>query len=207
MIPVTFRPLRWDLPRTPDDARRAAPFRAGFRSTLDLLDRELTHLDGRDVVVELDIAEHELRRDGWPRATARPIFPGVRIAFASLHGPLVYATDSCLHWQDNLRCIALGLEALRAVDRYGVTRRGEQYRGWAELPAAPDASSVLGAAEVILRAARMPDVALGAIVDATGDARRDAVRRAVRYTHPDTGGSSAAFIAVQAAARTLGVPL
>ena len=30
----------------------------------------------------------------------------------------------------NLRSIALGLKALRAVDRYGVSRRGEQYAGF-----------------------------------------------------------------------------
>jgi hypothetical protein len=43
---------------------------------------------------------------------------------------LVYATDACDFWQHNVRSIALGLEALRAVDRYGISRRGEQYAGY-----------------------------------------------------------------------------
>jgi hypothetical protein len=43
---------------------------------------------------------------------------------------LVYATDACVYWQHNVRSIALGLEALRAVDRYGITRKGEQYAGF-----------------------------------------------------------------------------
>jgi hypothetical protein len=43
---------------------------------------------------------------------------------------LVYATDVCESWQHNVRSIALGLEALRAVDRYGITRRGQQYAGF-----------------------------------------------------------------------------
>ncbi len=43
---------------------------------------------------------------------------------------LVYATDACEFWQHNVRSIALGLEALRAVDRYGISRRGEQYAGF-----------------------------------------------------------------------------
>lgn len=43
---------------------------------------------------------------------------------------LVYATDVCDFWQHNVRSIALGLEALRAVDRYGISRRGEQYAGF-----------------------------------------------------------------------------
>jgi hypothetical protein len=44
-------------------------------------------------------------------------------------------------WQANVRAIALALEALRAVDRYGVTKRGEQYQGWTALPAARAQSS------------------------------------------------------------------
>lgn len=43
---------------------------------------------------------------------------------------LVYATDCCCYWQHNVRSIALGLGALRAVDRYGISRRGEQYSGF-----------------------------------------------------------------------------
>jgi hypothetical protein len=43
---------------------------------------------------------------------------------------LVYATDACEDWRHNIRSIALGLEALRAVDRYGISRRGQQYAGF-----------------------------------------------------------------------------
>ena len=44
-----------------------------------------------------------------------------------------YPCDKYSNWQANLRAIALSLEALRAEDRYGVTRRAEQYKGWAKL--------------------------------------------------------------------------
>lgn len=43
---------------------------------------------------------------------------------------LVYATDVCAYWQHNVRSIALGLDALRAVDRYGISKRGQQYAGF-----------------------------------------------------------------------------
>lgn len=52
-----------------------------------------------------------------------------------LEDELSYPCDSCDNWQHNVRSIALALQALRAVDRYGVTRRAEQYRGWGKLPA------------------------------------------------------------------------
>lgn len=205
---VTFRPLSWDGPRTPDDARRSPlAFRAGWTSTLELLDRELEHLDARDVVLELAVREDELRADGWPRSTARPTFPGVRLAFVSTHGPLIYATDAYMAWQHNVRAIALGLEALRAVDRYGVTHRGEQYRGWTALPAAPTADAVLDAARVVVLLAGLPESDVEAIAESIGTARRDAVRKAMRGAHPDTGGSLTRWDALRRAAIVLGVPL
>lgn len=42
----------------------------------------------------------------------------------------VYATDVCARWQDNVRSIALGLQALRAVGRFGITPSGQQYAGF-----------------------------------------------------------------------------
>jgi hypothetical protein len=121
------------------------PFRAPWSATLDLLDRELYYLGASRVVFELDVREDQLRIDGQLRATATAASTAVRIAFDSMHGPLIYATDrygydgwerpKARGWQDNIRAIALGLEALRKVDRYGITRRGEQYTGWKALAA------------------------------------------------------------------------
>ena len=45
-----------------------------------------------------------------------------------------FPCDTFTDWQANVRGIALALEALRAVDRYGVTQQAEQYRGWTALP-------------------------------------------------------------------------
>lgn len=206
---VQCRPLAsWDGSRTPVAERRSRlAFRAGWSSTLDLLDRELEHLDARDVVLELEIGPDDVRADGWPRSTARPAFPGVRLAFASTHGPLIYATDAYDLWQHNVRAIALGLEALRAVDRYGVTHRGEQYRGWTALPAAPTADAVLDAARVVTLLAGLPESDVEAIAESIGTARRDAVRKAMRRAHPDTGGSPQRWDALRRAAIVLGVPL
>lgn len=149
---ATFRPLVWTGPTTPAEQRRSRrAFKASWPSTLDLLDRELYYLDARTLVIEADFADGDIRLDGMPRANARqPVHPGVRIAFESMHGPLIYATDSCEFWQHNVRSIALGLEALRAVDRYGVTKRGEQYTGWKALPSGTsDVASDMTAAQAL----------------------------------------------------------
>lgn len=209
----TLRPLsRWDGPRTPASQRRSRwTFKASWGDTLALLERELSYLDARDVVIEADFREQDLRLDGMPRANARqPEDPAIRVSFTSKHGPLVYASDSCAYWQHNVRSIALGLEALRAVDRYGITRRAEQYAGWRQIGAGPSIVT-----EPPMDRERAARILIEAAYPAGGDERELAAlerevaldrtvldvvaRRAQRYTHPDMGGSAEAFDRVQRA--------
>lgn len=144
---LTYRPLvNWRGPLTTD--RKGSPFEATLRETERLLGVEVERIGGASVVVELAIAEADLRADGRPYAGADFAHPGVVVSFTSDHGPLTYATDvyhgqrwspsghepAVSEWQANLRAVALGLQALRAVDRYGITRSGEQYTGWKALP-------------------------------------------------------------------------
>src|ERR1700675_3855774 len=84
-------------------------------------------LDAKKLVFQIDVRESEIRLDGLPSARARPNDPAVIVSFDSKHGPLRYFCDQFTDWQDNIRAIALGLEALRKVERYGITHRGEQY--------------------------------------------------------------------------------
>lgn len=130
---VTVRPIS-DRTRFTGRHRRS-PFGASWSATERLLFAEVRNLHGRDLVLEIDVTESDIRLDGWIRANARPSTPAVRVAFESDHGPLTYATDRFTSWQDNVRAIALGLEALRKVDRYGISQHGEQYQGWKALPA------------------------------------------------------------------------
>lgn len=109
---------------------RSSPFRANYSDTCRLLDRELTALKAKRVLIQLDCDEREIRQDGMPRSDARVRTPAVILSFESKYGPLSYPCDTYATWKDNLRAIALGLEALRKVDRYGVTKTGQQYKGW-----------------------------------------------------------------------------
>lgn len=129
----TFRPIStWPGEMTSE--RKRSRFGTGYGQTLSLLERELWYLSARDVVFELALDESQIRRDGRPRADARPNHPGVVLSFGSGKGPLRIACDRFTDWEDNLRAIALALEALRMIDRYGVSSRGEQYVGWRALP-------------------------------------------------------------------------
>jgi hypothetical protein len=200
---VRFRPIdAWPGPLLRWDERRRAQFRAAWPKTIALLNRELAHLQAEDVILQVAMTERDIRLDGYPRANARAEHPGVILAFNSRYGPLKYATDTYDDWQDNIRAIALGLEALRAVDRYGVTKRGEQYRGWQALPAPANGTmSVEQAARFI---AEQSGVNLNAHEVLThGGMRADAYRSAARRLHPDTGGSHELFTRLQEAKRVL----
>lgn len=146
---VTFRPL--DKPVRTSNSR--APFSASWSRTVDLLARELRMLAPKTTILEVDLREQDFRRDGLPRADRTARTPGiVRTMLRTRHGhDLRYEVGTSDRWQDNVRAIALGLEALRAVDRYGVTKRGEQYAGWKALPVGSDAPSADRGREIVGR--------------------------------------------------------
>lgn len=190
-----IRPLGPWLEPITSDRWGSHRFKADWSSTLDLLQRETLMLGAYQVVLQVDVTEGELRRDGMLRANAKVGFPGVRVSFDSMHGPLTYATDayeqqinsSLPSWQANIRAIALALEALRAVDRYGVSRRGQQYTGWTALDSKPAEMTREQAAEFIAHwAADDRFAAAGILVDPV--VRDAALKAAARRAHPDRSG-------------------
>lgn len=207
----TFRPLGpWTEGNTPN-RRGAHVFKASWEDTLDLLARELDHLGAYNAVLQADFAERDIRADGMPRANARqPQHPGVRLAFDSRHGPLTYATDAherqfgygMQGWQANVRAIALALEALRAVDRYGVTRRGEQYTGWKQLPAGTGTP----ASHMTDEAARAVLVEVSGWPEWIPSNARDIWKKARVAAHPDRNGDDhTTWNQVEQAASVLGL--
>jgi hypothetical protein len=173
-------------------SRYRSRFRATWPATLELLERETAALGASLVVLQVDASESEIRRDGMLRANARVGFPGVRVSFESRHGPLTYATDRYDHWQDNVRAVALSLEALRAVDRYGVSGSGEQYRGWTALNAEPHTRMTVEQAAGFI-AAHAGNGYVPAEVLAVPEVRSSAFRAAARALHPDYGGDPEQF--------------
>lgn len=166
---VTYRPLpTW--PHGETRPRRHAHFKVGIERTVHELLDEIRMIqrreDSDEVVIGAGYREGDIRQDGRPRADARaPQHPGVEISFDSKHGRLTYVTDIFHDWRDNVRAVRLGLEALRAIDRYGVAKRGQQYTGFALLQAGPGKED-LGKRHV---------------------ERWGSIKEALRHTHPDTG--------------------
>lgn len=198
----TLRPMpSWPHGETAN--RRSAQFKSPSRregdawipgrripwdQTLRELEYEVWAVGGADIVIGVGLSEYDIRQDGAPRANARPMsHPGVEISFDSRYGRLTYATDVFDDWRDNVRAVAKGLEALRAVERWGVAKRGQQYAGFAMLTAGPGQEEL--GRELV--------------------ARYGGITEALRATHPDTGGDAAstrAFAAVMAVRKAEGVP-
>lgn len=202
---LTFRPIKvWPEGWQERRGRPSTPFRAPWSDTLELLDRELSHLGATAVSMQVDATERECRLDGQLRADARVNHPGVILTVETKKlGTLVYATDrfdgwySSPGWQANARAIALGLEALRRVERYGIAERGQQYAGYRELPS----GIALGRSMTIEEAARLlvehgewggepcdPDLLIG-----DADVIAAYYREAVKKAHPDRGGDPELF--------------
>jgi hypothetical protein len=178
--------------------RKRSQFHAQWGMTLKLLGTELRHLGAKNGNLLIAVDERDILLDGTrPRAKAPAEHPGVILAFDSKHGPLKYACDRFDHWQDNIRAIALGLEALRAVERYAITRRGEQYQGFKQLAAATPSRTQ--AAELLSRYSPWSTEELLA----SSDAAEAAGKQASKKTHPDAGGSPDDFRAVQQAREIL----
>lgn len=209
---LTFRPIeQWpegwqDADR--DKTRLPPPFSAPYSDTLNILDRELLPLGTTDVFAQ--VATNRIRQDGGIYHDAKITHPGVILTIDTRdHGTLVYATDRFnarwsgqVGWQMNLRAIALGLEALRKVTRYGIADQGQQYAGYKaigagiELHAAPPTPHA--AARTLLTLSRtdpavLEDLAFLQSIFDNPAVIADLYRVAAGYTHPDYGGDPELF--------------
>ena len=199
MLDYQFRPIeQWPGEKTKNRTR--SKFKAPYSETMKLLERELGFLKANHVVIQADCGAEMIRRDGMLRSDARLRGPGIILSFNSKHGELSYPCDTYLNWDCNLRAIALALEALRAVDRYGVTRRAEQYKGWARLEGPKRGEGDVEDAALLL--AKYHIVPFRDILNRRETAEV-AYRVAAAKTHPDGGGTPDAFKAVQRAKEIL----
>lgn len=174
---------------------RASPFKAPWRSTVKLLGTELRMHGARHPVMEIDMAPANIRQDGTPRADRQARSPGIVLSFQATTVPnspeLRYEVTTFTDWRDNVRAVAMGLERLRAVDRYGITRRGEQYAGWKQLAAGDVGDG---------------DAKHGRVLIAAAGGKW---QRAAAMAHPDLGGAPNDFrdvIAARDEARALESP-
>lgn len=207
----------WIVRPLPAEARAAlpadaadSPFQAPWSNTLTVLDRELAYLRATHVLLELEVPDDFMGPPGdGPLGAALVRLnadgPRVRLSFDSRHGPLSYATGRygtsvgpTGAWRANVRAIALALEALRRVDRYGIATHGEQYAGWITAPA----GEPLRSATELVQLAGLPGVTTTQVVADVATFRR-LYRAAAARLDPDAGGDLAAWHRLQRARAVL----
>jgi hypothetical protein len=184
-------------PRKPSSA-----FRADWRNTLDLLERETDLLQIKGyVIIELDVHDADIQASRQALLARSAVgYDGVVVSFEAKRGPMRFACDAYYQsyvndmsgWRANVRAVALTLEALRAIDRWGAAQTGQQYTGWLALPPADDLTfpSADAAArwlrekvkELNAGSRRPPDVAAMSLADLYRDA--------ARMLHPDVAGAA-----------------
>lgn len=202
---VEFRPLRaWPGAATPPAQRRSRyTFKVTAGGTLHELEEELGRIRARDAFLEVDVrSPRDIRQDGRMRADASPASPGVVLYFTHPSaGDLRFACDGYDVWHHNVRAILLTLDALRAVDRYGAVRDGQQFTGFRALTATTGLTMGMTAALRIFEEASNLRAE-----PRTPERLRELYRVARAATHPDrTGGDRTKWDQVEAAARVLGV--
>lgn len=214
MLEYIFKSLDvWPGEETPPHKRARSNFDSKWTQTMKLLEREVRHL--RAVTDTLTIATFHspncITRSGSIRIGSKlPAKPGVILSFETSdkgeRTKMSYECDRFLFWEDNVRAIALALEALRKVDRYGVGKAGAQYKGYLALGAAPirlDGMSDLEAAQLLCKhAGHVNSYAMRVLEDS--QTMEATFRDAARAVHPDRdGGSDALMAEVNIAAQIL----
>lgn len=185
-------PLAWPegWPRTPPHQRQDSKHRfrrSGsasvwtFAAARDALGAELDRLGAQGVILSTN---YELRIDGQPRGDrGRPADQGVAIYFTLRGRPQVMACDMHVRAEENMRSLALSIEAMRQLERHGGgTMMERAFTGFTALPSPKTCWEILGVA---------PGSSAATIAAAW--------KAKISAAHPDQGGSQAAAGEINAA--------
>jgi hypothetical protein len=168
-------PLQWPAGKP----RKQYPERSKFgERSIDaattILREELRRLGASNMVLSSNL---RLRNDGLPYSKqAQPCDQGVAVYFTYKQQPMCFACDRWDRIQDNIYAIAMTIEALRGIERWGSGSMVEQaFTGFVALPGTS------------------PWDILGVPRTATREQIESAYRKKARSAHPDNGGSHEAM--------------
>lgn len=131
---IEVYPLQWPVgyPRTKYPAR--SKFRETFASGRYNIKRELELLGAKDVFISTNVP---IRNDGFPFASYKmPEDKGVAVYFTLFNNQCVFACDKWDKIEHNMKAVMLTIEALRGIDRWGVSEMLKRsFTGFKALPA------------------------------------------------------------------------
>lgn len=127
MLRIPIKPIiTW--PGRRNENPISSPFRSTYSQTVNLIDTELDHAKAVNDswFIQMFVRPEDIRNDGELRSKAKPAAPGIIFTFERFTGEgqktaaVSFPCDRFWDWKDNLRAIALSMQALRRVERYGV---------------------------------------------------------------------------------------
>lgn len=150
---------------------------------LKRLEGELGRLGASGIVISSNL---RLRQDGLPMSqqAAQLVDPGVAVYFKLKGKPRVLACDKWISAAENMAAIAGHIEAIRAVDRYGVGTLEQAFAGYQALPS--QAASWF----VVLEFSEPPKA---------WEVIESRFKSLARVHHPDAGGNSETMAKINAA--------
>lgn len=195
IIPTDCYPLTWPL----GVARTKSPVRSSFNprtysAAVREVRDELAKLNARNVVVSTNLAGDSVRNGDHGAAVYWTGPAGAKSAWE----PHVITCDRYLRLESNLHAIALSLDALRGLDRWGAVRREQAFAGFRALPAGDAGPTATRPWRDVLGVptdgwvATAPPIAIIAYA-------RDRHRDLIRQHHPDRGGDAARAAEINAA--------
>lgn len=183
-------PLKWPLGRERTMFRKSAPFKTTPGRARDELLHELKLLGARDVVISSNVATY--RRGGqdimYADQSAAKSDPGVAVYYTWKGDQYALACDRWNTVMDNLQALMKTVDAIRGIDRWGTGEMMKAaFAGFKALPEQAESSN------------RPWWEVLNCGKDSPWWFVEDRYKALRKTTHPDAGGSSEAFIEVQAA--------
>lgn len=215
MLQYRLRPLTDTSWLRASGERKSPKFSMDWDGMLGDLEREIDHLAGYDVIIEVHADASSISHRTQSLARGAVLYsPAVKVGFETEdQGEMVFPSDMYRGkdwsgfqaqnvWRYNVHAVTKHLEALRALERHGVAR-GEQYDAYKALPSgSPAAVAALSAEEAIRALLEHADMA-GASWPFLPAEQMKIVKRARRRTHPDGGGRQADWDLVDQAVQTL----
>lgn len=170
-------PLDWPVGYPRSRSRKRAPYKATVGTARDQILRELRLMGVGDwnVIISSN-APVSARTMQMLAIRAEPADPGVAVYFRKGEKPFVLACDKWDRLADNLRALAMTLEAMRGLERWGCSEMLERvFNGFTALPA-PESTSDQNLWWAVLNVSPFASL----------DQIEESYRKLAREYHPDT---------------------
>lgn len=185
-------PLQWPAgyKKTPPADRIDSQFKQTLHSSVQFLNAEIERLKASDLIISTNIPVRKSNGGFYSDWMNRKLHvPGVAIYFKLKGNDQSMCCDQYTHVWENIYALAKGIEALRGIERWGISEFLE--RAFTGFPALPESSTI--------NQQKVWDILGLDDEPVSSHVVRSAYKHRVKKLHPDAGGSIDDFDLLQRA--------